>query len=66
MANLGAACGVIAIMVDGLASFFTRVPAQGRMFWIVAAIIIAADRWNRRNRALRPDDAADRPPQAGP
>jgi O-antigen ligase len=66
MVNLGAACGVVAVMIDGMASFFLRVPAQGRMFWIVAAAIVAADIWNRRNRALRPADAADRLPAAPP
>jgi O-antigen ligase len=66
MVNLGAACGIVAIMIDGLASFFLRVPAQGRMFWIIAAAIIAADRWNRRNRGFRSDDAADRLPPAQP
>jgi len=61
MANLGALCGLLALMVDGFASFFVRVPAPSRVFWIVMAVIIAADRWNRRNAALRPPGSADQP-----
>lgn len=63
-ANLGALCGVVALMVDGLASFYLRIQGSARVFWIVAALIIAIDYWNRRNtphRAL-PDTAAPTPP----
>ena len=30
-----------------------RVPPQARVFWLVMAAIVAADRWNRRNAPLR-------------
>ncbi len=44
--NLGCMCGIVALMFDGLASFYLRMPAPSRMFWVVAAIIFAIDRWN--------------------
>ena len=53
MISLGAACGVVAIMVDGLSSFYVRVPAPARTFWMVLALIVAAYYWNLRNDALR-------------
>lgn len=54
MISIGAACGVAALMLDGFASFFTRVPASGRVFWIVAGLIVAARYWNERNAAVQP------------
>jgi len=53
MISLGGACGVVAIMVDGLSSFYLRVPAPARTFWMVVALIVAAYYWNVRNHALR-------------
>ena len=53
MLSLGAALGVIAIMVDGLSSFYLRVASPARVFWIVVALIVAANYWNQRNEALR-------------
>ncbi len=50
--NIGALCGFFAIMIDGLASFFIRVPASGRVFWIVVALIVAINYWNRHNAHL--------------
>ncbi|MEM7363051.1 MAG: O-antigen ligase family protein [Pseudomonadota bacterium] len=35
--NIGAMCGIVALLVDGMASFFIRVPASNRVFWIVVA-----------------------------
>ncbi|HST02106.1 MAG TPA: O-antigen ligase family protein, partial [Usitatibacter sp.] len=46
MISLGGACGVVAIMVDGLSSFYLRVPAPARTFWMVLALIVAAYYWN--------------------
>jgi O-antigen ligase len=48
--NIGCMSGILAIMVDGMASFFVRSPPTGRVFWIVAAIIIAINYRNRSNR----------------
>lgn len=53
MVNIGAACGVVAVMIDGLASFYLRVPAPARTFFIVMGLIVAAYYWNVRNRELR-------------
>jgi putative inorganic carbon (hco3(-)) transporter len=47
--NLGCLCGLLAILTDGLSSFFTRVPPGGRVFAIVAGLIVAIDYWNRAN-----------------
>jgi putative inorganic carbon (hco3(-)) transporter len=53
MTSIGAACGVVAIMVDGLASFYLRVPAPARTFFIVMGLVVAAYYWNVRNRDFR-------------
>ncbi len=50
--NLGCICGLIALLVDGMASFYIRVPACGRTFWIIVAIIAAIDCWNRENAEI--------------
>jgi len=39
--------------VDGLGSFYQRVPAPARVFWIVVGLVVAAHYWNLRNDALR-------------
>ena len=53
--SLGAAGGLGAVMLDGLASCFMRNPQCGRMFWIVAAVLVACHVWNKRNARLRAD-----------
>lgn len=53
MLNVGCACGVLAVMLDGFSSFFIRVPASGRIFWIVMGLIVACGIWNERNAPLR-------------
>lgn len=53
MISIGATCGVLAVMLDGFASFFIRVPASGRVFWIVIGLVVAAKYWNERNTGLR-------------
>jgi O-antigen ligase len=57
MIVVGAVCGFLAVMLDGFASFFIRVPASGRMYWIVIGLIVAADYWNRLNAPLRAQSA---------
>ena len=65
--NLGALCGVVALCIDGLASFYLRVPAASRSFWVVAALIFIIDHWNRVNAPQpRPLPAAPRPNPASP
>ena len=48
--NVGCLCGLLALLVDGMASFYIRVPACGRTFWIVTGLVVAIDYWNRENR----------------
>jgi len=48
--NIGCLSGFLAMMTDGLASFYLRNPC-GRVFWIVVALIIAINYWNRANRS---------------
>ena len=61
MLNAGALCGLSAILVDGLGSFFIRVPACGRTYWVVVSVVVAANYWNRRNEPLR----GGSPPERG-
>ena len=49
--NIGLMSGLIALMVDGLGSFFVRNPSCGRVFWIVAALIVAIYYREQENRA---------------
>jgi O-antigen ligase len=53
MLNVGLFGAVVAIMVDGLGSFYIRVPGPARIFWIVAGLIVASHYWNVRNLAMR-------------
>ena len=52
MLNIGCLGGLLALATDGLASFFIRNDACGRVFIVVAAIIVAIHYWNRDNYAL--------------
>lgn len=47
--NVGLLGGFVAVMVDGMASFFIRVEAPARMFWIATALILAIGYWRRAN-----------------
>lgn len=51
--NVGALAGLCANMVDGFGSFFLRQMPGARLFWIIAAIIVATQIWQRRNAHLR-------------
>ena len=50
--NIGALSGFAAAMVDGLASFTIRHNAPSRVFWIVVALILSLDLWQRRQERL--------------
>ncbi|WP_261937372.1 O-antigen ligase family protein [Sphingomonas bisphenolicum] len=52
--NVGALAGLCANLLDGFGSFFLRQMPGARLFWIIAAIIVAIDVWQRRNSAERP------------
>ena len=66
--NVGLLAGFIAIMLDGLASFYVRLEAPGRTFWIALGLILAIGYWRRANEkgdpALAESFAASKPPQA--
>lgn len=47
--GVGLLGGFVAIMADGMASFFIRVEAPARMFWIAMALILAIGHWRRVN-----------------
>ncbi len=52
--SIASACGVLAIMVDYLSSFFIRVQAFGRVYWIVVGLLVATRYWNLSNSTVRP------------
>lgn len=58
MLNVGAMAGLIAIMIDGLGSFYLRVPGPARVFWVMAGLIVASHYWNVRNLAWRREQEA--------
>lgn len=60
MVSLAAACGILAILVDGLSSFYVRIHAPARTFWVVAGLLVAAYHWNVRNDRLRREAARAR------
>jgi O-antigen ligase len=47
--NAGALAGLCANLLDGFGSFFLRQMPGARLFWILAAIIVAIQVWQRRN-----------------
>lgn len=49
MVNLGCFAGLLALMVDGMASFFIRIDNCGRIFFIVAALMVAIRWWQYEN-----------------
>lgn len=57
--NCGCICGILALMIDGMGSFFIRLPHCGRLFWIVAGLILAIHYWHQANSvdnlSARPD-----------
>jgi O-antigen ligase len=53
----GLLAGYIAIMIDGLASFFVRTEAPGRLYWMAAALILAAGCWRLREAQPQASDA---------
>lgn len=47
--NAGSICGIGAIMIDGMASFFLREPDCARQFWISVGLVYAVHYWRRLN-----------------
>ena len=54
--SAGLVAGFIAIMIDGLASFFVRTEAPARLYWIAAALMLAVGYWRREHAS---DDTGD-------
>lgn len=46
--SVGLMAGFVAIMVDGLASFYLRMDQHARVFWIVTGLLLAAGYWRQR------------------
>lgn len=51
--NVGALAALVAVMVDGVGSFYLRVPGPTRVFWILAGLIVASRYWNESNHRWR-------------
>jgi O-antigen ligase len=67
--NLGCLCGLLSLMIDGLSSIYLRAPAPSRMFWVLAAMMVAVDYWNTANapaRAVVPSQPLGVPGGRGP
>jgi putative inorganic carbon (HCO3(-)) transporter len=52
--NAGLLAGFIAIMFDGLTSFYIRTEGPGRTFWILIGLILAIGYWRRANEEADP------------
>jgi O-antigen ligase len=68
--GVGLLAGFVAVMVDGLTSFFVRCEAPARMFWIAVGLILALGYWRREQEEERAVEDALAPvpesPQAAP
>jgi putative inorganic carbon (HCO3(-)) transporter len=49
MVNLGCMAGMLALLADGMASFFIRNPNCGRVYFMIVALTVAIDLWHRHN-----------------
>ena len=56
MVSVGTLSALVAMIVDGFGSFYLKVPAPSRIFWVIAGLIVAAAYWNRANVGLRTFD----------
>ncbi len=68
--GVGLFAGFVAVMIDGLASFFVRQEATARMYWIAIGLILAVGYWRRANEEgelalARLFAASDRPQADG-
>lgn len=60
--NAACLCGIVALMADGFASFSLRINSILRIFWVLAAMIMAVHYWRLREthaETLRPPDPDD-------
>ena len=59
--GVGLLAGFLAIMIDGVGSFFLRNDQHARVFWIVTALILALRQWRRSHEPGSPLAAAAMP-----
>jgi O-antigen ligase len=52
MINLGCLAGLMALSTDGMVSFFIRIDACGRVFVLVAGLIVAIHYWRLENAPI--------------
>ena len=52
LVNIGATCGIVAIMIDGFASFFIDEAMSARVFWMIVGTIFAIHYWTEANAPL--------------
>jgi putative inorganic carbon (hco3(-)) transporter len=57
----GLLAGILALMVDGVGSFFIRMDQQARVFWIVVGLLLAVGYWRIANEESRATDGAPSP-----
>jgi hypothetical protein len=57
----GLLAGILALMVDGVGSFFIRMDQQARVFWIVVGLLLAVGYWRSANEESRAADDAPSP-----
>jgi putative inorganic carbon (hco3(-)) transporter len=57
----GLLAGILALMVDGVGSFFIRMDQQARVFWIVVGLLLAVGYWRVANEESRVADGAPSP-----
>jgi putative inorganic carbon (hco3(-)) transporter len=67
----GLLAGILALMVDGVGSFFIRMDQQARVFWIVVGLLLAVGYWRIANeesgaRGEVPGPARGRAPRSPP
>jgi putative inorganic carbon (hco3(-)) transporter len=67
----GLLAGILALMVDGVGSFFIRMDQQARVFWIVVGLLLAVGYWRIANeesgaRGEEPSPARGRAPRSPP
>jgi putative inorganic carbon (HCO3(-)) transporter len=63
---VGLLAGLVAIMVDGAASFFLRMEQHSRVFWVAVPLLLACAQWRRHEAAAAELAAEAAPPPAAP
>lgn len=64
--SVGLLAGLVAIMVDGAASFFIRMEQHSRVFWLLVPLLLACAQWRRQELAAATPAPAPAPAGAAP